>query len=209
VVRTTATVSMTAAVNRGLHTVIAEGLGRTCVCIRTSSARQDRPTRARQNTGNKCRQTRRGCRPIRSMGDLGRPGHDVDETQCANCYLRVHEFQRLTGAVEHAAHVDVPPLKPVLVAEIAGDTEELAAWGDHVPVVRIAPYLSGLGGAQRLSHASEGYPRWPGKSVHRLSPTTVEEEPTTSGGPMRRTTRLSSMTCGAMVRSKECGVQQN
>jgi hypothetical protein len=44
----------------------------------------------------------------------------------------VHEFQRLTGAVEHAAHVDVPALKPVLVAEIGGDTEELAAWGDHM-----------------------------------------------------------------------------
>jgi hypothetical protein len=59
--------------------------------------------------------------------------HDVDESQCANCYLRLDEFQRLTGAVERAAHVDVPPLKPVLVAEIAGDTEELAAWGITYP----------------------------------------------------------------------------
>jgi hypothetical protein len=160
---------MTAAVNRGSHTVIAEGLGRTCVCIHASSARQDGPTRARENTGNKCRQTRRGCRPIRSAAHSRRwtavsqgharsweTGRDVDETRCANCYLRLHEFQRLTGAVEPATHVDVPPLKPVLVAEIAGEPEELAAWGDRVPVVRVAPYLSGLGGAQRLSHASEG-----------------------------------------------------
>jgi hypothetical protein len=97
-----------------------------------------------------------GLLSAKTMGDLGRPSHDVDESQCAICYLRLHEFQRLTGAVERVAHVDVPPLKPVLVAEIAGDTEELAAWGDHVPVVRVAPYLFGLGGAQRLSHASEG-----------------------------------------------------
>jgi hypothetical protein len=108
-----------------------------------------------------------GLPSAKTMGDLGRPSHDADEAQCANCYLRLHEFQRLTGAVERAAHVDVPPLKPVLVAEIAGDTQELAAWGDHVPVVRVAPYLFGLGGAQQLSHASEGYPRWPGPLISR------------------------------------------
>jgi hypothetical protein len=97
-----------------------------------------------------------GLPSAKTMGDLGRPSHDVDESQCANCYLRLHESQQLTGAIERVAHVDVPPLKPVLVAEISGDTQELAAWGDHVPVVRVAPYLFGLGGAQRLGQASDG-----------------------------------------------------
>jgi hypothetical protein len=125
-----------------------------------------------------CRQPR----PWAILGDRAttRTRHSARTATCGSMNFNV------SLAVERAAHVDVPPLKPVLVAEIAGDTQKLAAWGDHVPVVRVAPYLFGLGGAQRLSHASEGYPRWPGESVHRLSPTTVKEEPTTNGRPMRR-----------------------